>query len=487
MTSKQPEFHDAGVPRQLPAANEFSPGQIDLPELLAIVGTNQGDREKIIDSIREAFFKEAASKQGDPEKRLKQQRTRAYNALLGASQYDLVDSTLTELTPFGQEVLETPAEQEMYRLFARYIIRDLGGFEVLLAVREMQAAGLEVGKSSLQAYLESYGQFRLPRATTHHVKLLQWLREAGVLPAKGYEISADAVKEIANLSLDDAEIWATLTDEQRAFLRTLRRIALLEGDNDIPARVVVDAVIEEYGPIFERPDQLNAAVFKPLADPAAGWITHTVAKSGRGGKSGTVAATPKLLEAEVDLLPGGDGLGIPPDLKARLRTPLDQVYDDLGATDTHAKGIALELLALRIAIDLTLIPTRLRERGITTGGAEVDLVAEAAHLHFSRWLLQCKNTAKVNVSALAKEVGMAVLLKAHVVVVVTTGTFSSAVITYADELASTSQLQAVLVDGDVLAAYRQGGAAVLRRHFGDVARQTLTAKRNQVIAETGNS
>lgn len=473
--------------RQLPAANEFSPGQIELAKLLVLVSVNQGDREKIINSIRESFFAEAAAKQEDPEKRLTQQRTRAYNALLGASQYDLVDSRLTELTPLGQEVLEAPTEEEMYRILARHIIRDLGGFEVLLAVREMQVAGLEVGKSSLQAHLENYGGFQLPRATTHHMKLLQWLRETDVLPAKGYEISGDAVREIADLRLDVAEIWAALTDEQRAFLRILRRIALLEGSNDIPARVVVDAVIAEYGPIFQRPDQLNAAVFKPLAEPASGWITHTVAKSGRGGKSGTVAATPKLLETEVDLLPEGDGFGIPPDLKVRLRTPLDQVHDDLGSADTHVKGIALELLALRIAIDLTLVPTRLRERGITTGGAEVDLVAEATHLHFSRWLLQCKNTAKVNVSALAKEVGMAVLLKAHVVVVVTTGKFSSAVPIYAKELASASQLQAVLVDGDLLASYRKGGAAVLRTYFADVARQTAAVKRHHVIAEIGDS
>jgi hypothetical protein len=473
--------------RQLPAANEFSPGQIDLEKLLALVSANQGDRGKIIDLIRETFFDQAATKQRDLKKRLAQQRTRAYNALLGASQYGLVDSSLTELTPLGQDVLEAPTDEEMYRLFARHIIRELGGFEVLLAVREMQASGLEVSKSSLQAHLESHGEFQLPRATTHHMKLLQWLRETDVLPAKGYEVSGDAVEEIADLLLDNAEIWATLTEEQKAFLRTLRRIALLEGKNDVPAKAVVDAVIAEYGPIFQRPDQLSASVFKPLADPASGWITHTVDKSGRGGKSGTVAATPKLLETEVDLLPEGDGIGIPPDLKARLRTPLDQVYKDLGSSDTHVKGIALELLALRIAIDLTLVPTRLRERGVTTGGAEVDLVAEAAHLHFSRWLLQCKNTAKVNVSALAKEVGMAVLLKAHVVVVVTTGTFSSAVPKYAKELASGSQLQAVLLDGAALAAYRNGGAAALRRHFGDMARQTLALKRHQVIAETGDS
>lgn len=196
-----------------------------------------------------------------------------------------------------------------------------------------------------------------------------------------------------------------------------------------------------------------------------------------------VAATQKLLETEIDLLPEGDGWGIPSDLKAHLRKPLDQVYTDLKSTNTHTKGIALELLAVRMAIDLTLTPTRLRERGTRTGGAEVDLVAEGAHLHFSRWLLQCKNTSKVNVAALAKEVGMAVLLKAHVVVLVTTGTFSPTVKTYATELAATSPHQAVLVDKTVLAAYKAGGSAALRKHFNLNAREILSIKRPQVVSE----
>ena len=304
-----------------------------------------------------------------------------------------------------------------------------------------------------------------------------------MLPARGYETDAAVVQQLAGMSLEAADAWSVLTIDQRAFLRVLRRMALLEGRKDIPAKAVVDAVETEYGPIFKRPDQLAATIFKPLADPSLGWITHAVTSSGRGGKSGSIAATPKLLETEVDLLPQGEGWGIPPDLKAKLQTPLDQIYADLKSADTHTKGVALELLAIRMAIDLTLTPTRLRERGVRTGGAEVDLVAEAAHLYFSRWLLQCKNTGKVHVSALAKEVGMAVLLRANVIVIVTTGTFSPAVKMYANEIAATTPLQAILVDREVLGAYRSGGASVLRKHFSDAARETLSVKRPQMMSE----
>jgi hypothetical protein len=318
------------------------------------------------------------------------------------------------------------------------------------------------------------------------MKLLQWLRKAGVLPDRGYAVSDWAIKEIADLSIDDAETWVALTREQTAFLRILRRMTLVEGQDQIPAKAVIDAVITEYGQIFERPDQLAASVLKPLASPENGWIAHTISSSGRGGKSGFVSATPKLLEAEVDLLPEGDGLGIPADLNSKLRTPIDQVYVDLESSDTYVKGVALELLALRMALDLTLVPIRLRERGSTTGGAEVDLIAEGAHLHFSRWLLQCKNTGSVGVSALAKEVGMAVLLKAHVVVMVTTGRFSASVHSYAKELATHGTLQAVLVDGATLDAYRRSGPKALRGFFHDRAGATLTLKRPQVVIDAGS-
>ena len=68
----------------------------------------------------------------------------------------------------------------------------------------------------------------------------------------------------------------------------------------------------------------------------------------------------------------------------------------------------------------------------------MDLVAEAVQLHFSRWLFQCKNTATVHLADLAKEVGLAVMLRAHVIVLVTTGRFSASVVDHANELAETT-------------------------------------------------
>ncbi len=475
--------------KHLPEALEFAPKPLQrgggLQGLLAEVDRSRPDLAKLKEAIRKRFFKDSAPKQKEPAKRLKVQTTLAYNSLLGACKYGLVDRATLRLTDLGREVLDCDDDQERHDLLARHIIRNLYGLEVLMAIREMQAAGSKVDKNTLQAYLEQMG-FALPRATANHLRFLLWLRQAGVLPEKGYEISEEAVEAIAGISLNAADEWSVLTNEQQAFLRVLREKAMFEGETPIPAKALFDAVEDEYGPIFRRPDQLAATILNPLAE--AGWIARAGAgKSGRGGKSGRVAATAKLLEIEPDLLPSGDGLGIPADLRANLQTPPEQIYRDLGSSNTHVKGVALELLALRMANDLSLTAVKMRERSASTGGAEVDLIADAAHLHFSRWLLQCKNTKTITVAALAKEVGMAVLLKASVIVIVTTGRIPSSVDTYARELALSSSLQAILVDGALLERYRKGGPDVLRRHFKEAAEKTLAVKLPQVVREVGEA
>jgi len=187
------------------------------------------------------------------------------------------------------------------------------------------------------------------------------------------------------------------------------------------------------------------------------------------------------LEIDMDLLGRDRTWGIPPDRRSRMRTPLAEIQRDLKSVDTSLKGIALELLAVRIASDLTLIPRAFRLRGAETGGAEVDLIAEGAHLHFSRWLFQCKNIrGDVALSDLAKEVGMAVMLRAHVIVMVTTSDFSSTVRTYAKELMDSHYLQVVLVSGDTLDVYAKRGVSPLLDFFRREAGKTMSLKRPQL-------
>jgi hypothetical protein len=282
---------------------------------------------------------------------------------------------------------------------------------------------------------------------------------------------------VTGTSLTTVGEWQSLTRVQRAFLQTIRRLAETRGQRPIPSPELLDFVREEHGPIFNE-GQVRR-VYSALAD--AGWITHTVRPAGRGGRGGDIAATQKLLDVDFELLLGFRPGDLPADLRSVMTTPLETIYQDLESDSTHAKGIALELLAVNLATDLGLQPVRLRIRGTSTGGAEVDLVAEAAHLHFSRWLFQCKNTRSVGVDVLAKEVGMATLLQAQVIVIATTGTFSRTVTTYAERLSATTPFQVVLVDRTLLASYRATGAPALRERFHHDAEAAMRLKRPQVL------
>ena len=462
---------------RIPWVGEFTPGQLGrdaLEETLAIVERHSGDRDAIVEAIRERWFTEAAQNRTDPGDRLHQQRTRAGNVLNGMQSYGLVDRAY-ELSELGRELWTESDTRVRDRRFVAHLIKDRQGLELLDLVRELQQRGVKVTKDQVNAELRSRG-YRVTVNSADAGKLRQWLGTAGVIDDK-WVIDENRLAEVAGTSLDVVAEWQSMSRVDRAFLVTLRRLCETRGKAPIPSPEFLDFVRAEHGPVYD--EGRVGRVYQRLSN--AGWITHTVKRAGRGGKGGEIAVTDKLIEVDFELLVGFQPGALPADLRAVMRTPRDQIYDDLRSSDTHTKGIALELLAVNIATDLGLQPLRLRVRGVRTGGAEVDLLAEGAHLHFSRWLFQCKNTKTVNVSALAKEVGMATLLDAQVIVIATTGKVSTTVETYAKRISETTQFQVVLVDHELLNAYRSGGALSLRDGFRQQAVAAMRLKRPQVL------
>jgi len=107
------------------------------------------------------------------------------------------------------------------------------------------------------------------------------------------------------------------------------------------------------------------------------------------------------------------------------KKPLADILVELQSDDRYKSGLALEALAFKLMrlLDMTYLATRLRAQA--TGGAEVDLIFESARLVFARWQAQCKNTARVSLDDVAKEVGLTHFLKSNVVVIITTGEIGS--------------------------------------------------------------
>jgi hypothetical protein len=86
-----------------------------------------------------------------------------------------------------------------------------------------------------------------------------------------------------------------------------------------------------------------------------------------------------------------------------------------------------------------------------------------------------------DVADIAKEAGMALVMRAHVIVMVTTGRFTPNVVTFANELAKASPLQALLIDDAVLRHYRaREGRASLIEWLHTRAFQVLRLKASQV-------
>ena len=145
-------------------------------------------------------------------------------------------------------------------------------------------------------------------------------------------------------------------------------------------------------------------------------------------------------------------------------------------TDRYQAGLALEALAFKVMrlLDMTYVATRLRAN--QTGGAEVDLIFQSARLVFSRWQIQCKNTARVSLDDVAKEVGLTHFLKSNAIVIVTTGQIGAEARRYANRIMTDSNLAIVMLEESDLHAISECPATIVRA-FEREARHAMNLKK----------
>ena len=110
--------------------------------------------------------------------------------------------------------------------------------------------------------------------------------------------------------------------------------------------------------------------------------------------------------------------------------------------------MALEAFAIKMMriVDLDFAGTRLK--GSETGGAEVDVIFDTTRLSYSRWQVQCKNTDKVSLEQVAKEVGLSHVLKSNVIVILTTGQVTNPAKEYAAKIMSEMNLCIIFIEKD---------------------------------------
>lgn len=383
----------------LPFGSEFSPSQIGLIRVLELAKEHSGDWGALEDAIRREYFESHPTSQDN-------RRKLAKNCKLGMIAYGVLDRD-GHLSELGKQLLslkDTP--DKAYELFARHILLDLKGLIVIQTVQDMQVRGERFDLRKLREWLEERG-VHFPRGGKHPSIMRLWLEKASVVTSADWQIDTNRLNEVLGASINTADELSTLTNEQKAFLRTL---ANMGGIRPYWSNEVEKLASTVYGVKFDEKN-LPKTVLYPLEKAGYVSLERGTKVAGRGAKPSQVRLTDKVKAELVAPLIEALESQTHPDLRPMLRKPLSEILHELSSPDKHIKGLALEALAFYLMrlIDLKYVATRLR--GQDTGGAEVDLVFEGARLIFSRWQIQCKNTKAASLDDVAKEVGLTFQLK----------------------------------------------------------------------------
>jgi site-specific DNA-methyltransferase (cytosine-N4-specific) len=432
----------------LPFGSEFSPSQIDLKELLEFAREHGGDWKAFEIAVRDRYF--ARNDTTDYNK-----RKLANNTKLAMIAYGLIDRD-ARLTPLGEELHGIRADAAAVNAkVAGHILKNLHGTTLVQCVLDMQAGAETVDLEKLRAWLDERG-IHFPRGGKHPSIMRLWLEKAGVF-VSGWRVNEIRFRQVLGVSTEEVEALAHLSTEQRAYLKTL---ANLPGPGPHLSNQVEKLATATYGIKFSEKN-LPKTVLYPLSK--AGFITlaRGTKAYGRGAKPFLVTGTDKLQAEIVGPLLTQLEQQTESDIRPLLRKPLADVLADLKAGNKHTRGLALEALAFKLMrlIDLTYVATRLR--GTATGGAEVDVIFESSRLVFSRWQVQCKNTDRVSLDDVAKEVGLTHLLKSNVIVIVSTGEIGPEARKYANKVMTDSNLCIVMVNGEDVEQIEKSPATIV--------------------------
>ncbi len=412
--------------QDIPSAQNFSPSEIDLPTLLELVAAHEGRPHELNEAIRQTFYADRTipgAKQGKVWE----------NVAAGMVRYGLIDQA-RRFTPLGQELYRLRADPDaLYRRLAQHLLFHLNGAALIECLLDMQRAGERPDLPSIREALEERG-IHTSRAGKSISLLGLWLGQARLFRSR-WVPNVERYHELVGRTEPELGALAALTPAQRAVMRMLASLGPGRYDSsDLRQRTEVAYQVE----LHEK--QFPQQVLHHLRD--LGYITLT--KKGGRGWSQEVVPTPAL-EADVTI-PLLDQLStLPATLRTLLRMDLPSIIAELDS-DRYTKGAALEALAFKLMkiVGLAYISTRFRP---TAGRFEVDLIFHSERLAYSRWQVQCKNTQRVAVDDVAKEVGLTYHLLSNVIIMLTRGRVGNDARRYASDVMRKTNLAIALIDG----------------------------------------
>lgn len=456
----------------LPFGSEFSPSQIELPALLEIVGGHEGDPRALEIAILKRYFSSHGDDASGNEAVEYNRKKLANNCKLGMIAYGVIDRQ-ANLTELGKRLYKLHEDEtKLYEELARHILLNLNGMAFVQCIQDMTAAGEEVNLTSLRDGLAERG-IHYPPGGKHPSMMRLWLAKSGVFVGSRWRIDELRLRDIIGINSNEYGVLARFTIEQRAFLRALANTGVTTPQ---PANEIAKLAAATYGVKFPE-KSLPKLVLNGIEQ--AGYITAKKTTGGRGAKPFLVAPTEKLVSDIIG--PLFEQLKNQTDSKLidLFRKPLMDIISELDSEDRYISGLALEALAFKLMrlLDISYVATRLRASA--TGGAEVDLIFESSRLVFSRWQVQCKNTARVSLDDVAKEVGLTHFLKSNVIVMVSTGEIGTEARRYANKIMTDSNLCVVMVDRSDLENIRDNPSYIVDA-FSREARHAMTLKKLEI-------
>ena len=452
----------------LPFGSEFSPSQINLPELSEVAGAHQGDPRGLEAAILEKWFLKHSARLKDEEDK-ECTRGKLANCKLGMIAYGLIDRDVKLPRSASASMDYGAMKPPSMRKPARHILLKSRGMTFVQCLQDMVAAGEEITLDTLRLALEERG-VHFPRGGKHPSMMRLWLAKAGVIVGSRWQVNPIRVRAILGVDPGDFPALARFTPQQRAFLLALANTGVATPQ---PANEIARLAAATFGVRF--PDKsLPKEVLNALIE--AGYIEATKTTTGRGAKPFLVKPTDKV-RAEI-LAPLLEQLKdqINPKLLDLLTKPLADILEEIKSTDRYVAGLALEALAFKLMRSLGMDYVATRLRASATGGAEVDLIFHSARLVYSRWQVQCKNTARVALDDVAKEVGLTHFIKSTVIVIVTTGEVGAEARRYANKIMADSNLAIVMLDRADLEAVT-ANAAYLVNALRREAEHAMTLKK----------
>ena len=437
---------------RVPFTQQFTPEQTPMEDLLTLLENSKSSSQELKQLIAKSFFRDRA----DPEKL-------AGNTIISLKTYGLINRE-NENTELCQELILRKYEiDRVYELFAKHILLNMHGIEILETLREMKKANLPIQLSTLPDELLKRG-IKGKNNSSDLSGLFGWLRKANVMDK--YIINEHVYEAIVGIKIKTIESLMYLDQRQIAFLKAL---VAMNVEDWIPYNTVCSYAENLYtGEIKYNWKNIMKDILIPLQECDFIEIRKREKQDlktpgGRGGKPSDIKPKGKFFnEIAIPILESlytSAGFQQIRDIRSKQLSEI--VKEAKQNKDSYKKGRALELLAIRLCqmLDLDFMKWRETDEKLTAGG-EVDAMLHSSRLIYSRWQVQCK-ASNISLEAIAKEVGMNAVTLANVILVVGTGHATESAIKYRDRIVSNSNLNIIILEGKHLDEILNNNIAII--------------------------